>query len=465
MINLNTWEFRVQERILEYLQEVGHGIRADQILSSVLNIRSPNLHSANKVLAGILEGDPRFVFSEGLWQLSSPYEEPMQFDYRNTVILHLLIPEHGDSLKGLQGAVQLANGSLRKFTAAEPIRVISRLCSRLEGNLLVLWSVRELRVWNGFLRQRGLNAWHEDTLYLRNLAVQVLRPTRSSLYLEEVASELGLIPPDEQRLQETVRFLGECWSLLMGRVPAEFKQNPKSLNRWINVTKKSFDFSHFAFSRKFLRQLPSTPGLYIMKNRAGDIIYVGKSRNLRRRVSSYFTSRAMGDPKTARIHEQLHSIHVSEAENEIEALLLETRMIRDFRPPINLQTEIHETHASYGPGRNVLLFVVDAAGKDRVQIYFLRDGVFSGRQSALLGRPPAKRLRERLKSFFLSQSRGRKQRKENWEKEIVARWFAANRKRLNYLDIDQAGDYQTALKLLHDYLCDPEKLSRKVYYR
>ena len=201
-----------------------------------------------------------------------------------------------------------------------------------------------------------------------------------------------------------------------------------------------------------------------MKNRAGNIIYVGKSRNLRRRVSSYFSPHSLTDPKIARIHEQLHSIDVFTTENEIEALLMELRMIKDMRPPINLQTEIHEKQAYYGKGRNLLFFVVDE-GENIVQIYFLLNGIFVGQHSAILGSPPSKRLRAKLKFLFFPRRPRRRRQVDIWKKEIVRRWLAANRKHLNYLDVDQAGDFKSALGLLRDYLRDPDRLTSKVCYR
>ena len=98
-------------------------------------------------------------------------------------------------------------------------------------------------------------------------------------------------------------------------------------------------------------------------------------------------------------------------------------------------------------------------------IYFLRNGIFSGRHSASLGRPPSRRLREKLKSLFFTQSRSRKRQGEIWEKEIVSRWLTANRKRLNYFDVNEVGDFASVLERLRHYLYDPDRLTHTVYYR
>lgn len=454
----------VKERIFKYLLEAGRGVAAARILSDVLNIRSANARSSDSVLAGFLGQDPRFVFTEGLWHLSPPSKEPARFDFGQTVVLHLQSENRSEALQALRGAIMWADGRLQEFMAPPSNHVLRRLRSGIEDHLLIVWSSRELRLWNGLLRSQGLEAWQGDKLYLRNLAARVLKRMPSKLKPEDLASELGLSPPDEDRPRQVAQHLNACWRLLLDRVPAEFSRNPDSLGKWMNGPGTAVDFSRFAFGPGFLQKLPGAAGVYIMKDREGAILYVGKSRNLKRRVSSYFTPRALNDSKIARIHNHLHSIDVRVTGNEIEALLTEMRMIKDFRPAINLQSEIHERHSDRQEGRNLLLFVV-AAEQKGVKIYFLRGGIFAGRHSAPLGRPPSKRLREKLKSLFFTQGRSGRRQGEIWEKEIVFRWFAANRKRLNYLDVDEAGDFASVLERLRHYLCDPDRLTRKVYYR
>ena len=144
-----------------------------------------------------------------------------------------------------------------------------------------------------------------------------------------------------------------------------------------------------------------------MKNRAGDIIYVGKSRNLKRRVSSYFAARRRKDIKISRILEQLHSLETVVCPSEVEALLLEMRMIKDFRPPINLQAEVHEDRVAYGKGKNLLLLVAREGG-EKADVYFLADGMFAGKSAATLGRTASPALRKKVRSVFDPRSRRKK---------------------------------------------------------
>src|SRR5262249_43737394 len=80
-----------------------------------------------------------------------------------------------------------------------------------------------------------------------------------------------------------------------------------------------------ALIRKNLHELPHKPGIYLMKDRFGTVIYVGKARDLRKRVSQYFhPSRRMGwDLKFKALTEAIHDLDVHVVRSEPEALLLE----------------------------------------------------------------------------------------------------------------------------------------------
>ena len=90
--------------------------------------------------------------------------------------------------------------------------------------------------------------------------------------------------------------------------------------------------------RNKLSQLPHKPGVYLMKDRFGTVIYVGKARDLRKRVSQYFhPSRRMGwDLKLNALVEAIHDLDVHVVRSEPEALLLEGKLIKDFHPRYNV---------------------------------------------------------------------------------------------------------------------------------
>ncbi len=90
--------------------------------------------------------------------------------------------------------------------------------------------------------------------------------------------------------------------------------------------------------RKKVSSLPHKPGIYLMKDRFGTVIYVGKARDLRKRVSSYFQpSRRLGwDPKFRALVDGICDFDYHTVRSEPEALLLESRLIKEFHPRYNV---------------------------------------------------------------------------------------------------------------------------------
>ena len=85
-----------------------------------------------------------------------------------------------------------------------------------------------------------------------------------------------------------------------------------------------------------LKQLPISPGIYLHKNAAGRIIYVGKAKNLRNRVRSYFQSSRNMDPKTRRMVKLIADLEFIVVDNEVEALVLESNLIKKHKPRFNV---------------------------------------------------------------------------------------------------------------------------------
>jgi excinuclease ABC subunit C len=87
-----------------------------------------------------------------------------------------------------------------------------------------------------------------------------------------------------------------------------------------------------------LREVPHLPGVYLMKDRLGSIIYVGKARDLKRRVSSYFmaSQKMRSNVKTRALIDSIHDFEFHTVRNEEESLLLEGKLIKDYRPRYNI---------------------------------------------------------------------------------------------------------------------------------
>src|SRR4051812_12790864 len=83
------------------------------------------------------------------------------------------------------------------------------------------------------------------------------------------------------------------------------------------------------------RALPKAPGVYLMKDDKGRVIYVGKSASLRDRVASYFQASTKLEHKKAGLLEQVVDFEIIQTDSEVEALLAENRLIKDIQPRYN----------------------------------------------------------------------------------------------------------------------------------
>lgn len=87
--------------------------------------------------------------------------------------------------------------------------------------------------------------------------------------------------------------------------------------------------------QSFLKSLTQRPGIYQMLDGDGQVLYVGKAKNLKNRVTSYFRSTGL-TAKTAALVKRIISIDVTVTETETEALILEHNLIKQYRPPFNI---------------------------------------------------------------------------------------------------------------------------------
>ncbi|MER3631789.1 MAG: excinuclease ABC subunit C, partial [Blastocatellia bacterium] len=85
-----------------------------------------------------------------------------------------------------------------------------------------------------------------------------------------------------------------------------------------------------------LKSLPTSAGIYLHKNAAGKIIYVGKAKNLRNRIRSYFRNPTGLDYKTRQLVRHIADFEFIVVDNEVEALVLESNLIKKHKPRFNV---------------------------------------------------------------------------------------------------------------------------------
>ena len=108
--------------------------------------------------------------------------------------------------------------------------------------------------------------------------------------------------------------------------------------------------------------LPETPGVYLFKDAGGAVLYVGKARNLRSRVRSYFLESRWVDAKTGSLAREIAELETIVVDNEREALALEHNLIKQYRPKFNVVLRDDKTYP----------YIKFTAGEKYPRVYFTR---------------------------------------------------------------------------------------------
>lgn len=223
-------------------------------------------------------------------------------------------------------------------------------------------------------------AWREGLVELaRNLAgaTVLALSARSARRVLRLASLLARLEPDEEPLVvalgpvaraagQPIRTAADAAAIVGEAAPDTPYRAALLLARLVPVLAESagvaapelaelarrelavdFEWGDRAFARADVVGLPEAPGVYLFENEAGDVVYVGKAADLRRRVASYF--RPAVEPRDERIREAAHALSHQRTGSELSALLREHELIRDLRPALNVQEEVHPSRARETP--------------------------------------------------------------------------------------------------------------------
>lgn len=194
------------------------------------------------------------------------------------------------------------------------------------------------------LNRPGLNNQRFDTLGAANRLLPEVR--RKSL--SKLASALGIPEGRSHRAFDDARRTAEVALRLVEIAHEKGLKDPVSVrNLGGAMPRQSMDGRNprrLVLDRGLLKGIPNGPGVYLMFDGYGHVIYIGKARNLRVRVGSYF-SQALGyTRKMDGLLESLVSIETHRTGSELEALLLEAQLIRFYQPRYNTALRASENY-------------------------------------------------------------------------------------------------------------------------
>lgn len=161
-----------------------------------------------------------------------------------------------------------------------------------------------------------------------------LLPELRSRSLDAVASHFGVASFNRHRALGDARITVEVLLILLEKAD---KLGVYSLGELVDFQYSARDGLRFEFfiPRPFLANLPDSPGVYRMLDGEGQLLYIGKAKNLRRRVSSYFTNSSGHSDKVLDLVRKARQVTFERTGSELEAALREAALIRELKPPYN----------------------------------------------------------------------------------------------------------------------------------
>lgn len=191
----------------------------------------------------------------------------------------------------------------------------------------------------GFLqdlhRRYGQGPFPLDTVCLHEIARRLF-PSLPRRNLRALAGYLGHSPTLVRRSAGHVEASAFIWRAVVPALEAAGIQSWEALKTWLEEKAPPRPKRTYPMPAERRRALPGRPGVYRFLRSNGDVLYVGKAANLKKRVLSHFTRGGRSTERALEMLTQVHDVDVTPVETALEAALLETDEIKRLAPPYNV---------------------------------------------------------------------------------------------------------------------------------
>ncbi len=452
------------ERIHEFLAERPDGATSEDIAAQVLRLQGARGTVADRVVDAALEEDRQISRgSDGMWRLR-PESSALTGAEFVSIGVRASLPEDGpERVVGLAALRCGLHGQPRWFSEVQieegPREALESFAEFAEGAVPAAFRLPRIRrLINGAARASLGRAVLAEGLCLYRLGRRGY-PDRLLGTVEDLAEAAGAAyltergPPEEAALQG---------DLLLRLLESREKGDGDSVEAVLadlHPDRAPVDFEAYAFDEAFLGELPQSPGIYVMRDLQGRVIYVGKSVNLRDRVGTYFSRRSERPEKTKRILDRIWSVEVETVGSELEALLLEASLIRLCRPEFNTQVSVHDRASGASAGGHYVL-LLPSVELDSVELFCIREGrpVKQHRARRDLSDWEGISRQVRARHFSEDGPSGPLEAGDAADLEILRSWVGRNSDAVNRVGMLAAGGAEEALRLLSEYIrgCDLE---------
>lgn len=530
----------MRDKIYTYLKSQKTGATSGELVEQVLKIKGAPPNISETLIRTATAGDRRFVVDENhLWKIierggtplseirfvflslltSDTVERPKTIieisaqkpgNDKTTDRLHLFIKPASPAPSTLCLPADLTQEMKEGVPAEKAMCSLIDFCGE---SVLVGYdiqsSIHQINTISNTLDKPMENSY----LCLKSLTKRLI-PDLHPKSLNDVATFFQLPVMDIRRTEKEIGTIADIFSRYTELLKERGLNTVEDVLEFQHPDIEYVDFSKYAFDKGFLWAIPQKPGIYTMKDKQGKIIYVGKAKNLRTRVSSYFWNTSDRLQKITDLLRNIYSIEYETTGSELSAMLLEYRLIKQHQPRLNQQLEVHERAARYGNLKNLIL-ILPFSLEESLELFFVKDGLpleryevlkdavnFSGVEKILdkmyyetagtsashakdngnFPTPSSHPIRrEKTKGIAISPSMDRRGNGEEekvfsdeniqndntlteietGEIDIVLSWLETKKDHVNYVNMDTVCTKEACLKLVKDYIRDEETPHQK----
>jgi len=480
------------EKIYKYLVEKDSKVSTQEIIEKFFHVFNQYPPQMETIVESILKDDSRFVRDEiGEWYIQKKYEKQNLADVVFSIVETEVIPiDSKTEIPVLLGIARVKNMKLisqqifsldisdqdfpqlrNKINQLQQNLIVDLVFNRnaeeiyqnLDKTIVISYTPSKvMAIMNYFLRnQIGLEL-EAETMSLVNLARKIM-PGIKIKSIEDIANSLSIVFHSPLDLKNRLNLMAEILSTFLHEFNQLNIRTLTELREFIDRTKTWIDFSSYNFNKDYIKNLPTTPGVYLMKDNQDQIFYVGKAKNLKSRVESYFINRSDMDDKGMSILSRLFDLIYQEVGSELEALLLENKCINEYQPDLNTQIKIHTLDIlEYRKTR--ILILLPGISEEQI-VLFLVNGTNTATVIIINNkeRPDWQYLNKVIKQIFFNHV----QIESNFsleQIEIIWRWFSVHKKMINFLDVEQCGSLENCMETIKKYFADEKLFSDKIYY-
>ncbi len=442
----------VAERAVRHLRRLGKPADSVTLARELLSTTVRDESAARKVLEAAFSNDPRLTYDRGAWRLTSPATPGAEYPEADRVLILVQGEPQGRgepfNLTSIS-TLRLRGGDVISACGGDAVmgpqgnRLRRTVLETLDGAIPIIHdppgSLKALELWLGEPLAMPIS--------LRRLARD--RLGMGSFHdLESLVARLELPWRETDDPLEQADTLDNCFQLL--RHQGE-RMNDIRIEQHRGAV--PIDWTRYAFGREFLRRVPSAAGTYRFFDAHGNLLYVGKSKNLNKRLNSYFRESCRSRPqRVQKLLDSLHRLEYRGTVSDLEAMIEEAASIRRERPKRNVQRTVRASKSRADRLRSIL--ILEPSAPPLVLLaYLIRNGRLIDRVGIGPRGGGLSRISRVLEDHFFCAPLGpTTPGGPDLDVEIVARWLAGNRDRVVAFDPTELRTSEEVIERLRWFL-------------